>query len=153
MKLTDILDEEAIIPDIQVSNKLGVLEILTEAALAQIPTADKQDILNSLIEREKLGSTGIGDGIAIPHGKGKGLKEAGAAFGRCLKGIDFEALDAQPVYLFFLLIVPDNSASIHLKILARVSRLFKNSEIRTALLNAKTGKEIYDIIAAEDTKY
>ncbi|HWP46962.1 MAG TPA: PTS sugar transporter subunit IIA [Candidatus Limnocylindrales bacterium] len=153
MKLTDILDEEAILPDVQATNKLEVLEVLTEAALQRVPHVDKQSVLNSLIEREKLGSTGIGEGIAIPHGKSRGLKETRAAFGRCLKGVDFEALDGQPVYLFFLLLVPDNSAGVHLKILARISRLFKNSEVRSALIQAKTKKEIYDIIAKEDAKY
>lgn len=153
MRLTDILDEEAIIPDIQARSKLEALEVLAEAAIKRAPYIDRQSILNTLIEREKLGSTGIGEGIAIPHGKPKGLKETEAAFGRSLQGIDFEALDGQPVHLFFLLLAPDNSAGIHLKILARISRLFKNSEVRTALIKAKTGKEIYDIIAMEDAKY
>jgi len=153
MRLTDILDEEAIVPDIQTTSKLGVLEVLTEAAMKRMPYLDKQSVLNSLIEREKLGSTGIGDGIAIPHGKSKGLKETGAAFGRSIKGVDFDALDGQPVHLFFLLLVPDNSAGVHLKILARISRLFRNSEVREALIHAKSRKEMYDIIATEDAKY
>ncbi len=107
-------------------------------------------MLHVLLEREKLGSTGIGDGIAIPHGKLAGLDEMVIAFGRSREGIDFEAMDGKPVHLFFLLMAPENSAGQHLKALAKISRMMKDELYRRALLEAKTHEDLVRIIAEKD---
>ena len=153
MKLTDILDESSIVADLQASNKAEALEILVEAMTNSNPTVDKQEILNVLLEREELGSTGIGDGIAIPHGKSPNLSQIISGFGLSKVGIEFDSLDGKPAYLFFLLVAPENSVGIHLKMLARISRMLKNTEFRNKLLNANSQHEIYQIISQEDLKY
>jgi len=106
-----------------------------------------------LLEREKLGSTGVGEGVAIPHGKLPGVSGLLAAFGRSSKGIDFDAIDKRPAQLFFVLFAPENSAGIHLKALARISRLFKSAQFRKAILEAPDRNAVYRLIADEDAKY
>ena len=107
-------------------------------------------MLRVLLEREKLGSTGIGDGIAIPHGKLAGLDEILVAFGRSREGIAFEAMDGKPVHLFFFLMAPENSAGRHLKALAKISRMLKDAAFRENLLEAKTHDDLVRIIAEKD---
>jgi len=101
------------------------------------PSFSAQQLSDTLLEREKLGSTGIGEGVAIPHGKLPGLPGLLAAFGRKRAGVDFAAIDGKPTHLFFVLFAPDNSAGLHLKALARISRLFKQPQFRQAILNAE----------------
>ena len=153
MKLTDILDESSIVADLQASDKTEALEILVEAVVKSHSTIDEQEILEVLLEREKLGSTGIGDGIAIPHGKSAGLSQIISGFGLSKTGIEFDSLDGKPACLFFLLVAPENSVGVHLKMLARISRMLKNTEFRKKLLNANSQQEIYQIISEEDAKY
>jgi PTS system nitrogen regulatory IIA component len=153
MKLTDILEESSIVADLEASTKTGALEILVDAMVTSIPTLDTQEILRVLLEREELGSTGIGDGIAIPHGKSQDLTTIVSAFGLSKQGIDFDSLDGKPAHLFFLLVAPENSVGTHLKMLARISRMLKNVEFRQQLLEANSQHEIYQIIADEDAKY
>jgi PTS system nitrogen regulatory IIA component len=112
--------------------------------------SDPEAMLRVLLEREKLGSTGIGDGIAIPHGKLAGLDEMMIAFGRSREGIDFEAMDGKPVHLISLLIAPENSAGQHLKALAKISRMMKDEHYRRALVEAKTHDDLVRIIAEKD---
>ncbi len=111
---------------------------------------DSEAMLHVLLEREKLGSTGIGDGIAIPHGKLAGLDEMVVAFGRSREGIEFEAMDGKPVHLFFLLMAPENSAGQHLKALAKISRMLKDGAFRKNLLEAKMHDDLVRIIAEKD---
>jgi len=110
-------------------------------------------LLAVLNERERLGSTAIGDGIAIPHGKLKGLTQILGVFGRSREGIDFDSLDGSPTHLFFLLVAPEDSARLHLKALARVSRLFKDAGFRQRLLDAADSEELYRLLKEEDSKY
>ena len=105
------------------------------------------------MERERLGSTGIGEGVAIPHGKFHGITEPIISFGRSLKGLDFESMDGQPVFLFFLLVAPENSASIHLKALARIAKILKNSSLRKSLMEVTTREEIYEAIIQDDEEF
>jgi PTS system nitrogen regulatory IIA component len=114
---------------------------------------DAQKLVETLLDREKLGSTGIGEGVAIPHGKVPGLPGLTASFGRSVAGIDFRAIDGRPTHLFFALFAPENSAGAHLKALARTSRIFKNSAFRDSILRAPTSDDIYRLIEAEDAKY
>ncbi|MBM2837586.1 MAG: IIA-like nitrogen-regulatory protein PtsN [Deltaproteobacteria bacterium] len=106
-----------------------------------------------MAEREKLGSTGIGDGVAIPHGKLKDVKVMMAAFGRSSRGVDFQAIDGKPVHIFFMLVAPEEMAGPHLKALARISRLLKEPSRRKAFLEAKSREDIYRLISEGDEKF
>ena len=153
MKLTDILDESSIVADLRANNKTEALKVLVEAMTSNNPDIEKDEILNVLLAREELGSTGIGDGIAIPHGKVSHLSQIVSGFGLSKTGIEFDSLDGKPAYLFFLLVAPENSVGTHLKMLARISRMLKNTDFRNKLLHANSQKEIYQIISEEDAKY
>ncbi|MEW6380090.1 MAG: PTS sugar transporter subunit IIA [bacterium] len=150
MRVLDYLPEEVIEADLKAETKMGVLRELVQLLVNnnQVRNADKA--LEVLLEREKLGSTGIGDGVAIPHAKFSDIKTLVAAFGRSRKGINFESLDNKPAHLFFLFLAPENSAPLHLKILARISRLLKKTTFREALMQAKSGRDIYQAIADEE---
>jgi PTS system nitrogen regulatory IIA component len=153
MKLTDLLEEQSIIPELKSSDKKKAIEELAEAIVNRKPSLDKDSLVRVLLERETLGSTGIGEGVAIPHGKFPGLSEPIISFGRSLKGLDFDSMDGQPVHLFFLLIAPETSASIHLKALARIAKLLRNGVFRKMLMEASTREEIYEIIARNDEDF
>jgi PTS system nitrogen regulatory IIA component len=153
MKLSEIIEEEDIISDLKASDKKSVLEELAEVISNHEPSINKKDIVKVLMERERLGTTGIGDGVAIPHGKLNGVRQPLISFGRSKKGMDFDAMDGQPAYLFFLLIAPENSSGIHLEILARIAKILKNSAFRKKLMEADTRKECYQTIIQSDEEY
>ena len=153
MKLSDILTENDIIPDLKAQDKKGVLEELAEAIITHDPGLDKGSLVRVLLERERLGSTGIGDGVAIPHGKFHGISHPIISFGRSRSGLDFDSMDGEPVFLFFLLVAPENSASIHLKALAKIARILKNVSFRRELLEVPTRKEIYQTIIQNDDEF
>ena len=153
MKLSEIIEEEDIISDLKASDKKSVLEELAEVISNHEPSINKKDIVKVLMERERLGTTGIGDGVAIPHGKLNGVRQPLISFGRSKKGMDFDAMDGQPAYLFFLLIAPENSSGIHLEILARIAKILKNSAFRKKLMEADTRKECYQTIIQNDEEY
>lgn len=150
VNLLDYLPTGAVCVDLKSQTKKEVLKemvaILSEAH--EIKTQDK--VLEALLEREELGSTGIGQGIAIPHGKSDHVGKTVAALGISKKGIEFDALDGEPVYVFFMLVAPGNSAGIHLKILAKISRLLKDKFFRQALREAKTSDEALRQIKEEN---
>ena len=152
MKIVEFLQPGAVVDDLSGKTAQAVLAELSRP-LAVAHKLDPQRLLDTLLEREKLGSTGIGDGIAIPHGKVNGLPVLMASFGRSKAGIDFKAIDGKPTYLFFTLFAPENSAGAHLKALARISRIFKSPAFRESILKAKDGAEIYRLIETEDSKY
>jgi len=114
---------------------------------------NKEALVEVLLERERLGSTGIGDGIAIPHGKIQDLDELILSFGRSAQGIEFDSMDGRPTHLFFLLIAPENSAGIHLRALAKISRLLKSAHFRQRLLEAGTVEELFLVIQEEDKEF
>ena len=113
----------------------------------------EEELVRVLAERESLGSTGIGNGVAIPHGKLRGIQEMVIAFGRSRRGVDYQSLDAQPVFLFFLLVTPDDKPGDHLKALARISRILKNPALREGLRRASERQELQKLIYEEDSKY
>ena len=153
MKILDILDKRMILSHLTSGDKVGVLRELVRV-LAQVEKeVDGEGMLEILLERESLGSTGIGEGVAIPHGKSKDVKKLLASFGRSLPGIDFQSMDGKPAHLFFLLVAPENSAGIHLKALARISRLMKDQIFRKRLMEANSGEEIYALFSEGDEKY
>ncbi len=152
MKIMDFLNEKAISADLKSNTKEGVIkELIGLLAEAQV-IKDKEQLIKILLEREALGSTGIGQGVAIPHGKSDTVKQLVAAFGLCPNGVNFDSLDGEPVYIFFLLVAPEDSAGPHLKALARISRLLKDKYFRDTLRAAKDEKMILKIIKQEDAR-
>ncbi len=152
MKISELIDDGLIVPELKGKSKKQVLEELVNHLAANKPGIDSDELLRVLIEREKLGSTGIGNGIAIPHGKLTGLDNIALVFGKSTEGIGFDSIDGSPVNLIFLLVAPSNSAGVHLKALARLSRLLKNNGFRKALLEAADTKCLYETILNEDQK-
>ena len=153
MKMVDFLQAEAIKVNLQAKNKKGVIRELLELLVQAEKIKNKNDVLNAILEREKIGSTAIGKGVAIPHAKSDAVKEVTAACGISFEGIDFGGtVDDEPVRLFFLLVAPNDAAGPHLKALARLSRLLHNSNFRESLMKATTEKELFSIISEEDRK-
>src|SRR5512139_374978 len=153
MKILDILyDEGLIAPALSGATKADVVRELAEHLAKHRPEINAARLVDVLWERERLGSTAIGDGIAIPHGKLPGLTGVLGAFGRHLPGVDFESLDGKPTKLFFVLVAPEDSVGQHLKALARVSRLLKDAGFREQLLAAPTRAALYNLIREEDEK-
>jgi PTS system nitrogen regulatory IIA component len=153
MKIIAILQPDDIIPALVAETKDGVLAELAGRVEERHPGLMRQELLQILQERERLGSTGIGDGIAIPHGKLREARDLVMLFGRSRTGVDFNALDGRPVYLFFLLVAPDDAIGIHLKMLARISRILKDPTVRKALLEAPDAPAIHAIIREQDSRY
>ena len=128
MKIQDVLLREAIVDDLKSQTKNGVLAELV-APVAQVAGVDPDELVRVLVERERLGSTGIGGGIGIPHGKLKDLESLVLGFGLSRNGVDFESIDGLPTHIFFILITPENSTGLHLKLLARISRILKKPNL------------------------
>ncbi len=152
MKIAEFLHPESIVADLSSQSKSGVIHELCRALGLVSPGLDVERVAEVLQAREKLGSTGIGDGVAIPHGKMGELNRLLASFGVSREGVNFDAIDGKPTHLFFALVAPENSAGVHLKALARISRLFKSPQFRQAILGAKTPGEIYELISVEDAR-
>ncbi len=153
MRISEIFKPQFIIPDLKAHDKKGALEELLGVITKEEKALNKGTLLQVLLEREKLGSTGIGDGIALPHGKLRGLNKLLVSFGRSVDGLDFDSIDEQPVYLFFLLLAPENSAGAHLKSLAKISRMLKDANFRQRLMGARSREEIYNIIMDKDEEF
>ena len=152
MRVVDILNQELVVSELHSATQTEVLQELSGQLAAYYPHLNTEELVAVLLERERLGTTAIGEGIAIPHGKLPGLKDVVAVFGRSLTGIDCHSLDGALTQLFFLLVAPEDSAGIHLKALARVSRLLKDKSFRERLLQADTQTNLFQIIAEEDAK-
>ena len=152
MKILDVLQKETIIVDLKAKDKKNTLEELA-FPIANIAGVTCEEIVKVLIERENLGSTGIGGGIGIPHGKLKNLDSLAMGFGRSRQGIDFDSMDGRPTHIFFLLVTPENSTGIHLKLLAHISRLLKNEVFNEKLLKANNEDDIYNIIKDVDEEF
>src|SRR3989338_1547866 len=151
MKLKEILKKEAVRGDLLATDKKEILEELS-ALIAEVhPQLPAGEVLKVLLEREKLGSTGVGNGVAIPHGKIAGLDHIIAVFGRSKKGIEFQSHDQKPALLFFVLLAPENVVGIHLQALARLSRLLKGEVVRSRLIESPS-EDLYQILISEDEK-
>ncbi|MEN6616312.1 MAG: PTS sugar transporter subunit IIA [Syntrophorhabdus sp.] len=152
MRLTDILKESTVICEIKGITKK---DIVTELA-ARLKTAglidDIEPAVQVVMERESLGSTAIGDGVAIPHGKLNGAKDVMCVFARSIQGVHFDAVDGEPVHLFFLVLAPQDAASLHLMVLSRISRILRDPSFRKKLLHLPDAHEIYESIREEDEK-
>ncbi|MCM8795439.1 MAG: PTS sugar transporter subunit IIA [Candidatus Omnitrophica bacterium] len=154
MKIMDFLSKKAIIADIKSTKKEDVIKELVDALIeaGEIEKRIRNRLIEALMRRESLGSTAIGQGIAIPHAKCDGVAKLVAAFGLSKKGVDFDSLDGEPAYIFFLLVAPQDSAGPHLKALARISRLLKDRYFRESLRACVDEKSIIKIINQEDEK-
>jgi len=153
MKIIDYLKEEWVIPDLQGTDKGSILKELSGVLITPCRVTSAEELLQVLSDREKLGSTGIGEGVAIPHGRLKRLKNFFISFGRSIKGVDFDSIDHKPSQLFFLVMAPQNSAAENLKLLGRIVTLLKDTSFRKALMEGQTQKELFQIISEEDKKY
>ena len=150
MKLSEIIAEANVLPELKSLDKRGVLEELAGVISNHEPSIDQRALVSVLLERERLGTTGIGDGVAIPHGKLSGVKRPIISFGRSKNGLDFDSIDGQPAHLFCLLIAPENSSGVHLQVLARIAKVLKSSALRKKLMEAGTRKELYQVIVHGD---
>ncbi len=153
MKIVDLIKREMVVPALQATDKRGLLEELAAYMAGQHPRIDRESLAKVLVEREQLASTAIGEGVAIPHGKLSAVNEIVACLGRVREGVEFDSMDGQPTYLFFVLVAPESSTGAHLKALARISRVFKDPEFRRRLLDAPDGDSMYQVVADEDAKY
>lgn len=152
MQLTEVLSPDLILPKLKGETKLDVITEFADAIALVHPELDKDAISNILLEREKLGSTGIQDGIAIPHGKVSVLKDIVVAFGRSAHGIDFQAHDNKLTHLFFVLLAPENATGHHLKLLARLSRLLKQVDLRNQLMESTDAEAIYQTLCNAESE-
>jgi fructose-specific phosphotransferase system IIA component len=154
MKIVEFLSKKAIATDIKATKKEDIIKELADLLInaGEIEKRYRNKLIDALMARESLGSTGIGQGVAIPHAKSDCVEKLVAAFALSKKGVDFDSLDAEPVYIFFLLVAPQDSAGPHLKALARISRLLKDKYFRDSLRACVEDKSIIKIISQEDEK-
>jgi PTS system nitrogen regulatory IIA component len=150
MRLDQMFKIEFLNENLLSNNKQEVLAELMNPLIASGLKIDRARAIDILQQREKLGSTGIGDGVAIPHGKVSDLNEMVVAFGRSQQGIAFDAIDGKPVQLFFLLLAPEHSTGQHLKALAKISKMLKTPNFRKKLIDAKTKTDLYRAIVLQD---
>lgn len=152
MKISDVLERETIIPDLQSETKEDVIRELAENLAAAHPGINDEKLIEVLLEREKLCSTAVDSGVAIPHAKLSGISDIIAGFGRSVGGIDYDSLDAELTHLFIILVAPETSIGAHIQLLARISKIFRNPDLRAKLMTLETKEEIYDSIIMEDAK-
>jgi PTS system nitrogen regulatory IIA component len=153
MKIVDLIKRDMVVPSLVATDKRGILEELAAYMSGHHPRIDRAMLSKVLIEREQLASTAIGEGVAIPHGKLATVGEIVACLGRAPTGVEFDSMDGQPTFLFFVLVAPDSSTGAHLKALARISRVFKDPEFRKRLLAAPDAESMYQVVSDEDAKY
>lgn len=153
MKLSELLNEAGISVSLKATDKKGVIEELVDLlAVSTGAVKDRDAVIKSVYDREELMSTGIGQSVGIPHAKTNAVDRLYAVFGKSESGVDFSSLDSKPVHLFFLLVASEDQSGPHVKALARISRLLKQSYFRQALLDAKTPQEVLTIIREEELK-
>lgn len=148
MMIADILCREAIIPELKAENREAVLAELAAPLVVLHPELARFDLVRALCEREKMGSTAVGDGVAIPHGKVPHLESISLAVGRSLGGIDFDAPDKEPCHIFFLILAPEHGAGQHLRLLAQIARRAKDPVFRSEVLLAETGDQLWQTLTA-----
>ncbi len=153
MKVSEILNKEFIIAELESNDKESAINELIDLFRNDPRVEDIEKVRQSVLDREKIMSTGVGKGFAIPHGKTDSVKETLAAFGRKKEGIDYDALDGNPVNLIFLLVGKETMISAHIKLLSRISRMMNKDDFRVRLLNAETSEDIMNVFLEEEKSY
>jgi nitrogen PTS system EIIA component len=153
MKIRQILDPSAVVADLRGGTKQDVLQALCEPVARLNPALRAERLFETLVERENLSSTGLADGVAVPHGKLLGLPRITASFGRSVPGVEFDSLDGKPAHLFFAIFAPEAAGGDHLRVLARVSRILKDQSFRDRILAAKDAAEIHRLICEADDAF
>ncbi len=152
MKISQLLNKNSIIANLKAHDKISAINELAKA-ISTSTKATADQITTVLMEREQLGSTGIGGSIAIPHGKLKSMESIAIGFGLSKNGVEYDSLDNKPVHIFFLLLTPENSTGGHLKVLAQISKLLKMDSFKQSLLEAQSVDDIFDIIKEQDEDF
>jgi len=152
LKIAEILQEQCVVADIRGKTKREIITELVEALAKARLVKDIEPVVNVVMDREKLGSTGIGNGVAVPHGKLKNINNIMCAFGRSQNGVDFDAVDRAPVHIFFLVLAPEDSASLHLKVLSRITKILRDQSLRKKIIKLTNVHELYTSILEEDEK-
>jgi PTS system nitrogen regulatory IIA component len=153
MRVVDFLQPDCVVANLGATTKPAALAELSQRLARTVPGVDAETLRRVLEERELLASTAIGDGIAIPHGKLDSVGHLVGVLGRAVNGIEFESIDGKPTHLVFMLVAPASSTGVHLKALARLSRLFRDADFRKRLLAAPSSEAMYQVISEEDAKY
>jgi fructose-specific phosphotransferase system IIA component len=153
MKITDILTEDMVITGLDGESKDDIINAMVDLIGASQKVSDKEKVRQAIFDREKLMSTGVGNGFAIPHGKTDAVSDIVAAFAVTTQPIDYEALDGKPVRLVFLLVGKDNMVGPHIKLLSRISRLMRRDQFRARLIDLKTPHEILEMFRQEEASY
>lgn len=153
MTLLDLISGKTVVTGLRGTTKREIIEELVNAIEVGDQISDRSRVLESVLQRESIMSTGIGHGIAIPHGKSEAVKKLSGVLGLKREGVDFESLDGQSAYIFFLLVSPVDVSGPHIKALARISRLLKGEEFRKALLQAQSSEEVLSVIAEEEKRH
>lgn len=153
MKIADVLEQKTIITNLEAKSKPEVIEELAERVSSVFTNINQERLVEVLMEREKLCSTAVDSGVAIPHAKLSGISNIIAGFGRSAEGIDFDSLDAKKTHLFIVVIAPENSTGSHIQLLARISKIFRNPGLRADIMECESQEDIYEAIIREDEKY
>jgi fructose-specific phosphotransferase system IIA component len=153
MKLTDLITEKTIIPEFKSKNKTDIINELIDLFKDDPRVKNLEKVRETVLEREKIMSTGVGKNFAIPHGKTDAVNDVICAFGRSTEPIEYQSLDDQPVHIVFLIVGQDNQVSLHIKLLSRISRMMTNDDFRAKLIAAKSTPEILAIFKKEESEY
>ncbi len=153
MKISDILTETLVVTQLAGTSKDEIIDAMIDLVASSPKVVDKDRVREAIFEREKIMSTGVGNGFAIPHGKTDAVTDIVAAFGVTAEDIDYQSLDEKPVRLVFLLVGKDSMVGPHIKLLSRISRLMNKEEFRRRLLEARTSREILDLFRQEEATY
>ncbi|MBK7258152.1 MAG: PTS sugar transporter subunit IIA [Ignavibacteriae bacterium] len=153
MKISDILTEDLVVAGLTGSSKNDIIDAMVDLVALSPKVLDKEKVRSAILERERIMSTGVGNGFAIPHGKTDAVSEIVAAFAVTEEEIDYDSLDEKPVRLVFLLVGKDNLVGPHIKLLSRISRLMNKEEFRKRLLLVSSPKEIIDLFRQEEASY
>ena len=153
MKVSELLSPQFVIAELSGTKKEDVINELINLFEKDPRVTDLEKVRSAVLEREKIMSTGVGKGFAIPHGKTSAVSEILAAFGKTTRPIEYQSLDSQPVHLVFLLVGKDNLVSTHIKLLSRISRMMNKDEFRKSLIDASSKEEILELFKAEELNY
>lgn len=153
MKIANILELKTVVPHLRSTSKAEVIKELADNISSVYSNINKERLVEILLEREKLCSTAVDSGVAIPHAKISGVTDIIAGFGRSIEGIEFESIDRKETHFFITLIAPENATGSHIQLLARISKIFKNPELRSRLMKLESQEDIYEAITIEDEKY